>query len=276
MAITVNTNVNALLAQGYLTTNQTGLSQAMQRLSSGLRINNASDDPAGLALATSMHATADGLRQGARNGNDGVSLIQTAESAMHGVQDLLTEMRTLATQASSGTYSSSQLANLNTEFTALLTEVNRVATVTQFNGVNLLDGTTSSLSIQVGSNNTANDRLSISLSNLTTGTAGLNIASLSLSSTSSAQSALSSLAGISTVTTALANLGASEVSITAAVNNASGIATSLDSARSRIEDADFSLESSNLAKYNILNQSNVAMLAQANATPQLVLQLLRG
>lgn len=276
MSIVVNTNVNALLAQNYLTNNQAGLSQALQRLSSGLRINEAADDPAGLAIATSMRNTSNSLRQGARNGNDGVSLVQTAQSAMNDISNLLGQMQTLATQASSGTYSSSQLTNLNTEFSELLTEVNRVASSTSFNGVNLLDGSTSSLTVQIGSGNTSYDRLNITLSNLTTGSSGLNISSLSVSSSTNAQAALSSLASITAVTTALANLGSSEVGLVAAVNNNNGIAASLDAARSRIEDADFSAESSNLAKFNILSQTNIAMLAQANSTPQLVLRLLSG
>ncbi len=116
MPISVNTNVNALLAQQYLTDNQAGLAQAMQRLSSGLRINDASDDPAGLAISTSMTIASDSLRQGSRNGNDGISLVQTAESAINDISNLITQMTTLATQASSGTYSSTQLGNLNTEF----------------------------------------------------------------------------------------------------------------------------------------------------------------
>lgn len=276
MGITVNTNVNALLAQNYLNANQAGLSQAMQRLASGLRINSAADDPAGLAIATTMSATSASLRQGARNGNDGVSLVQTAQTALNSISNLLGQMQTLATQASTGTYSSSQLGNLDTQFGKLLSEVNRVASTTQFNGVNLLDGSTTSLDIQVGSGDTSNDRLSISLSNLTTGSSGLNISSLTLGSTSSAQSALSTLSSLTTVTTALATLGASESNLNAAVMNDNGIATSLDNAKSRIQDADYGVESSNLAKFNILNQSNIAMLAQANATPQMVLQLLKG
>jgi flagellin len=276
MAITVNTNVNALLAQNYLTKNQAGLAQAMQRLSSGFRINNAADDPAGLAVSTTMANTSASLRQGARNGNDGISLIETAQTAMSNINSLLGQMQTLAMQASSGTLDTGNLANVDATFQKLLSEIGRVASVTSFNGVNLLDGTTSSLDIQVGTGNTSNDRLSIALSNLTTGSAGLNIGTLSVTSTSNAQSALSALANITAVTTALATLGASQVNLQAAVENDSGIAASLDAAKSRVMDADYSVESSNLAKFNILNQSNIAMLAQANSSPQMVLQLLKG
>lgn len=275
MPISVNTNVNALLAQQYLSDNQAGLSKAMQRLSSGLRINDAADDPAGLAISTSMSNSAGELRQGSRNGNDGISLIQTAETAINDISGLISQMTQLAAQASSGTYSSSQLSNIQTEFGALLTEINRVANVTTFNGVSLLNNSTGSITIQVGSGATANDRLSISLTNLTTGTSGLNIASLDVNDTASAQAALSTLNAITSVNNALATLGANEVNMTAAVSNDAALATSLDTARSRIGDADFSAESTNMAKYNILSQSSVAMLSQANSTPQVVLQLLR-
>ncbi|MEO8400420.1 MAG: flagellin [Gammaproteobacteria bacterium] len=276
MSFVINTNVNSLLAQNYLTDNQAKLSQALQRLSSGSRINNAADDPAGLAISTSMLNTSNSLRQGARNGNDGISLVQTAQSAMNDISNLLGQMTTLATQASTGTYSSTQLNNLDTQFGKLLSEIGRVAATTSFNGVNLLDGSTGSVSIQVGSNNTSNDRLSITLNNLTTGSSGLSISSLVLTSQSGAQSALSTLNGITAVTTGLATLGASETNLTAAVAVDNSIATSLDAAKSRIFDADFAAESSNQAKYNILTQASIAMLAQANAVPNMVMQLLKG
>lgn len=277
MAIVVNTNVSALMAQNYLTNNQAGLSKAMQRLSSGLRINSAADDPAGLAIAVSMTQTSSSLTQGAQNGNNGISLVQTAQSAMNNIANILTQMSTLASQASSGTYSSSQLGNLNTTFSALLNEIERVAQSTQFNGIDLLNGATGSVTIQVGANNTANDRLSITLTEMTTGSAGLNISSLSLSDNSSAQTALASLqTAVNSVTTALATVGANEVNLTAAVNNNNTQAASLEAAKSRVQDADFAAESSNLAKYNILTQSNISMLAQANSLPSMALQLLRG
>lgn len=275
MGISINTNVNALLAQQYLNVNQAGFSQAQQRLSSGFRINSAADDPAGLAISTSMSNTSGALRQGVRNGNDGISMVQTAQAAIGDISNLVTQMIQLAAQASSGTYSSSQLGNLNTQFTALLSEVNRVATVTQFNGVNLLDGSTSSVAIQVGSGNTSNDRLSVSLSNMTTGSAGLNIASLTLTSNANAQSALSSLTALTSINTAMAGLGANQSNLSAAVSYDGSVAISLETAKSRIMDTDYSVESSNMSKYNILNQSNLAMLAQANSSPSQVLQLLK-
>lgn len=275
MPISVNTNTNALLAQQSLIKNQAGLAQAMQRLSSGLRINDAADDPAGLAIATTMGNTSAALTQAARNANDGISLLQTAEGAISDINTLISQMSTLAVQASSGTYASAQLSDLNTEFVALLAEVNRVANVTSFNGVSLLNNT-NTVTIQIGSGDTTNDRLKLTLSNLTTGTSGLNISGLAITSNSTAQAALSTLNAITSVSTALASFGASEVNLTAVYNVDTSTANSLTTAEARIQDADFAAESTNLARFNILNQSNIAMLAQANSTPQQVLQLLRG
>jgi len=276
MSFVINTNVNALQAQNYLDKNQTELAHAMQRLASGQRINSAADDPAGLAIGTSMTMTSNSLRQGARNGNDGISLVQTAESAIGDISNIVISMQTLATQAATETYSDSQLQDINTQFQKLLSEVDRVASVTSFNGVNLLDGSKSSITIQVGSGDTVNDRLTIELANLTTGSAGLGISGLDLSSVEDAQAALSSLSSLTSITTTLAGLGASETNLEAAVSNDMGIATSLDAAKSRVMDADYAAESTNLARANVLTQSSIAMLAQANAQPQMVMQLIRG
>ena len=277
MSIAINTNVNSLLAQDYLTDNQSGLSQALNRLSSGLRINDAKDDAAGLAVAQIMQENSTALRQGSRNGNDGISLIQTAQSAMTDSLNILQRMRELADQGSSGTYSSTDLANLDTEFQALNNEINRVANSVNFNGISLLDNSTGSVSIQVGTGNTANDSLTINLTNTTTGSLGINIASLDVLTNADAKTALGTLdTAIQTVTTGLAEFGASESNLGVAVSGNDSFATDLESAKSRILDADFAAESGNLAKFNILNQSNVAMLAQANSSPGLVLQLLKG
>jgi flagellin len=277
MSIAINTNVNSLLAQNNLTGNQAGLSQALNRLSSGLRINSAKDDAAGLAIAQGMQEFSKAYRQGSRNGNDGISLLQTAQTAMNDSLNLLQRMRELASEGASGTYSSTDLTNLNTEFSALNSEINRVASNTSFNGISLLNNAAGSLNIQVGTGNTSNDRLTINLTNTTTGSSGLNIASASVSSNANAQSALGTLdTAITAVTTGLAKLGANESNLEAAVNGNDAIATDLENAKSRIMDADFAAESGNLAKFNILNQANVAMLSQANSSPQMVLQLLKG
>lgn len=275
MSLVINTNVNSLLAQNYLNNNQAGLSQAMQRLSSGIRINTAADDPAGMAIAASMAQNAAALTQGAQNGNNGISLVQTAEAAMQDIQGIVTTMVQLASQAANGVNSSTQLNNLDREFQSLLTEVNRVANDTTFNGLSLVNGTTTSVTIQVGPGSTSYDTLSVTLSNMTTGTAGLNIASLNVSTNSGASSALSTLNSLTTVTTALATLGASESNLKAAVNVDNALSASLSSAQSRVQDTDYAMETSSLAKFQILSQANIAMLAQANSVPQMVLKLLQ-
>lgn len=271
MGITVNTNVGSLLSQSYLSANQSKLSQTLNRLSSGLRVNEAKDDPAGLAIAASMASSVRALKQGSRNGNDGVSLLQTAQGAMTQTLDILQRMREIASQASSGTYGSTDLSNLDAEFQKLVGEIDRVQTTSTFNGIALLNG--GSVSIQIGENNTANDRISLTLA--TTTTTSLGVGTADVTTQSNAQSALDSVGtAIDTLTTDLATLGASQSNLEAAISSNDTRAVSLDTARSRIMDADYASESSNLAKYMIMNQANVAMLSQANAAPQLVLKLL--
>lgn len=275
MALVVNTNINALTAQEYLSKNQAGLSSALNHLSSGLRVLGAQDDAAGLAIANTMEESIRGLKQGSRNANDAISLTQTAQSAMQSVLSNLQRMRELATQASTGTYSSGNLTNLNAEYSKLLSEIDRVTNVTTFNGISLLANSTGSLSIQVGATNTSNDRITVSLTKTDSTTLGIN--SSSVTSASNAQGALDSLdTAIQTVTTGLANLGANESNLQAAISSNNSRVTNLQAAQSRIMDADMAEESGKLAKYNILNQTGIAMLAQANSSPNMVLQLLRG
>ncbi len=271
MALTVNTNIGSLVAQQYLSGNQSKLAQALTRLSSGLRVNDAKDDAAGLAIAEGMKKTVLGLKQGSRNGNDGVSLIQTASGAMSQTLNILQRMREIASQGASGTYSAGDLANLDTEYQSLMGEVDRIQATTKFNGVSLLAA--GSVSIQIGENNTANDRLSIALT--ATDTTTLTINGGDVTSNANAQTALAALdVAIGGVTTGLASLGASQSNLEKAVSSNDVRANNMQAARSRIMDADFAEESSNLATFQILNQSNVAMLSQANSAPQLVLKLL--
>lgn len=273
MAITVNTNLTSMLAQRSLNTVQDKLSTTLNRLSTGLRVNNAKDDAAGLAIAEGMTSRIRGLNRGAHNGNDGISLIQTAESGMKETLSLLQRMRELSTQASTGTYQSSDLANLDNEFQNLKKEIDRVVAVTDFNGLSVLSGGT--LSIQVGSQNTANDRLTVNLTKADTTTLAIN--SDDVTTNANAQTALTNLdAAITTMTTGLASLGASQSNLESAVNGNQDRITRIESARSRIMDTDFAEESSNLAKYQILQQSSTAMLSQANSSGQIVLRLLQG
>lgn len=272
MALIVNTNVGSMVAQQYLSNNQSKLAKTLTRLSSGMRVNEAKDDPAGLAIAESMQEAILALKQGSRNGNDGVSLLQTAQGAMSQTLNILQRMREIASQGASGTYSTDDLANLDTEYQNLLAEVDRVQSVSKFNGISLLAGGT--VSIQVGESNTANDRLTITLT--ATDATTLTINGGDVTSNANAQTALDSLDdAITAVTTGLAQLGASQSNLEAAISSNDVRATNLKTARSRIMDADYAEESSNLATYTILNQSNVAMLSQANSSSQLVMQLLK-
>lgn len=275
MALVINTNVSALFTQQYLAQNQQHLSNTLQRLSSGKRINNASDDPAGLAIASTMLANINGLNVGSRNGQDGVNLVATAAGAMQVVLNDLQTMNQLAVQAANGTNGSQDRANLDAQYQALLSEIGRLSASTNFNGVNLLSG--GSVNIQIGAGNTSNDQLSITLTSVETGSAGLNISGTDLTSEANASTAIGSLsAAIATITTGLATLGADSANLQAAIQNNNTYATNLTAAQSSIMDADYAAESSNMAKYTILSQSDVAMLAQANSAPSLVLQLLRG
>lgn len=272
MSLTINTNVSSLTAQQSLNKTQESLAQSINRLSTGQRINTAKDDAAGLAIAEGMNSQIRGTKQGARNGNDGISLIQTAEGSYNSTLNLLQRMRELATQASSGTYSTTNLANLNTEYQSLMTEIDRVANTANFNGTLLL-AAASTIDVQVGANNTANDRISISLVAATT--AALSLTSDLLTNTG-AQAAITLLdTAVTSVTTALAGLGAVHSKIEAAVNGDLDQVTNLQASRSRIIDTDFAEESANLAKFQILQQSGAAMLSQANSAAQIVLKLLQ-
>jgi flagellin len=271
MALTINTNISSLYAQQYLAQNNTNLQNTLLRLSSGKRINNASDDPAGLAIASSMQATIGGLNTGSQNGQSGVNLVQTAQGAMQQILNDLQTMNQLAVEAANGTNSTQDRTNLNTEYQTLLTDISSITSGIKFNGVAVLSGGT--ISIQTGA--TATDKVTVTLSNTNTGTAGLNIASTSLATSSGATAAITSLGtAISTLTTGLATLGADAVKLQAAIANNNTYSTNLSAAQSTIIDTDYAAESANMAKYTILTQSDVAMLAQANSTPSLVLKLL--
>lgn len=275
MALTINTNLSSLFAQQTLSANSSNLSNTIQRLSSGLRINNASDDPAGLGISQNMLATINGTNQGTANGNFGINLVQSAQGAMQVVLNDLQTMNTLAVQAANGTNSSQDYTTLNTQYQALLNEIGRVSQAMNFNGVNVLAG--GSIAIQIGAGTSSINQISITLSNTSTGSAGLNISGTALTSSSLALQAIGSLSlAISSLTTGLSTIGADESDLMAAISSNNTYSSSLQAAKSTLVNADYAQESSNLAMYNILNQTDVAMLAQANSLPSLVLQLLRG
>lgn len=268
----INTNVGALRAQNASRVANNALGTAMERLSSGKRINAAKDDAAGLAIATRMDAKVRGLNQAVRNANDGISLTQTAEGAMGEISNILVRMRELAVQAASGTVTDDDRDVIEAESVQLTAQINNIADRTDFNGIKLLDTASNTISIQTGVDD--NDTVDIDLVDLNS--AVLFTATIDLTTADGASDALAVLdTAIGTVATARADVGAVQNRLEATVNNLTSTATNLTEAKSRIEDADFSAESTKLASAQILAQASTAMLAQANQSQQGVLNLLR-
>ena len=276
----INTNTSALRAANASTSANKALGTAMERLSTGKRINSAKDDAAGLAIATSMTSQVRGMNQAIRNSNDGISLAQTAEGAMSEVANMLQRIRELAVQSGSGTYQdATDRAYMQAEVNELTAQIGQVITNTTFNGVALFDGTTATVTIQTGSNDS--DTVDLTMVDLTTLAANGGAAgSYDVSTATAANALLDPAAGISAeldaISNARATLGAGQSRLESVVNNLSNNVTNLSDARSRIEDTDYSSETTALAKAQILNQASTAMLAQANQSQQGVMNLLRG
>jgi flagellin len=247
------------------------LGQAMERLSSGKRINAAKDDAAGLAISTRMEAKVRGLNQAVRNANDGISLAQTAEGAMGEISNILLRMRELAVQSANGTAAASDRTAIDAEADALVAQIGDITSRTDFNGTVLIDAA-KTISIQTGVE--SGETVDIDLVAMTA--AGLGIAAVDLSTVAGAGTALNLLdTAIDTVATQRAEIGAVQNRLDATVNNLTSTATNLTESKSRIQDADFSAESTKLASAQILSQASTAMLAQANQSQQGVLNLLR-
>ena len=272
----INTNISAMKAANASSQANKALGTAMERLSTGKRINSAKDDAAGLAIATSMTAQVRGMSQGIRNANDGISMAQTAEGALSEVTNMLQRQRELTVQASNNTYSAGDLANLKSEMDALNTQIGNVLGNTEFNGQKLFDasaGTGGTVTIQAGANES--DTVDIDLSTDLTSDADLAAAAaVDVTALAAGDIALFDTA-IDTISTVRAGLGASQNQLESAVTNLNNNITNLSDARSRIEDTDYSTETTALAKAQILSQASGAMLSQANQSQQNVLSLLR-
>ena len=266
----INTNSAALRAVNGNRMAEKSLSMSLERLSTGKRINSAKDDAAGLAIATSMTSQIRGMGQAVRNANDGISLAQTAEGALGEVTNMLQRVRELSVQSASGTYSNSDRANLQAEVTQLGAQITDIVTNTKFNGTAVFGTTATTIAVQTGSG--ATDQV-----NIVIGAIDLSAASASdISTAAGATTALGAVdTALTTVSTARASLGASQSRLESTVNNLTNQVTNLSDARSRIEDTDYSTETANLARAQILNQASTAMIAQANQSQQGVLQLLR-
>lgn len=279
---TINTNVQSLNAQRNLAASSGSLSTSMQRLSSGLRVNSAKDDAAGLAIAERMNAQVKGMKVAIRNANDGISLAQTAEGALAKIGDNLQRMRELAVQAANDTNGSSDRAALDKEFKALASENGRVITSTEFNGQKLLTGTGGTagvFSFQVGAESATDNQITVTTTDtaaaLTTATADGTVATLGTDA-AGARAAMDALdLAIDQVTTSRADFGAVQNRFDTVIANLQVAAENQASSRGRIMDADFATETANLSRGQILQQAGTAMIAQANQLPQGVLSLLR-
>jgi len=267
MAMTIITNVVSLNAQRNLTTSQSSLATSMQRLSSGLRVNSALDDAAGLAIADRMNAQIRGINVAIRNANDGISLAQTAEGALATMTDALQRMRELAVQSLNGSNGTGDRANLDTEWQALAAEVGRIASQTKVNGTAIVGASAGAQVFQVGAN--SGDTLTITTTQVTTVGGGI-------STTTLAATALTDIdAKLDVINTSRASYGAAMSRFGMAIQNLQISSENQSAARGRIMDADFAAETANLSRAQILQQAGSAMVAQANQLPNQVLALLR-
>ena len=277
---TINTNTAALYAQLSISSNARNLQTVMEQLSTGKRINNSVDDVAGMAISTRLTAQIRGLNQAARNGNDGISLIQTAEGATEQTTNMLQRMRELAVQSSNDTNNSDDRSFLNLEYQQLRTQITKIAEYTQWNGANILDGTGGNgsglVTFQVGAN--ARQIIAITLPNMRTDNGGVlsGIQDTVITNSILANSALGSIiSALDTVNSERAKMGAIISRLQFTIDNLFNVSTQSQQSRSRIEDTDYAQATTELAKRNIIQQAAQAMLAQANQQPQLVLQLLK-
>ena len=279
MTMSVLTNVAALSAQRNLAATQSALAASIGRLSSGMRINSASDDAAGLGISENLKADIRSLSQAQRNANDGISMSQVAEGSMNDMTGLVSRMRELAVQSANATLGATERGYIQTEFSQLRSEINRIGSVTEFNGQKLLDGSASAgLTFQVGIQNTTSDRLAMSITKLTTSTLGstsLHVASASLSTVTNARAAIGAFdKAIQQLSTARSKVGAVQNRMQVTVSNLAVAHENLSAANSRIRDVDVASETSALTRAQILSQAGTAVLAQANQIPTVALSLL--
>ncbi len=272
----INTNLMSLNAQRNLSSTQSVLSTALQRLSTGLRVNSAKDDAAGLAIAERMNSQVRGMNVAIRNANDGISLAQTAEGALGKVGDMAQRMRELAVQSANATNSASDRTNLNSEYQQLAAEITRTLAGTSFNGLAMLGASAGSLTFQVGAGTSANDTITVSSTNLTADSSVTTVTSGDITSATNATTAIGNLDTLlGTVNTQRATFGAIQNRFDAVISTLQVSAENQTAARSRIMDADFASETASLTRAQVLQQAGLAMLSQANAVPNNVLSLLR-
>ncbi|TDR78454.1 flagellin [Paludibacterium purpuratum] len=281
MAIYVNTNIASLNAQRNLSSSTESLKTSLQRLSSGLRINSAADDPAGMAISQSMTTQINGNEQGIRNANDGISLSQTAEGALGQIQNNLQTIRQIAVQAANGTISNTNRSQLQSEVDQLTQEISRIIQTTNFNGTLLLSGG-NSITFQIGASGVANNQVVASGLDLTSGVASYAnsltaTGTINITTSGNASAVLSALdADINTISNDRSQLGAIQNRFQAVISNMSNYVQNLKDSQARIIDTDFASETANLTQQQILQQAGTAILSQANQVPQAALTLLKG
>ena len=275
MSLTVNTNLSAMSAANSLNITQKNLSTTLSRISTGLRVTKAADDAAGSAVAMNLSTTANSGRQANRNSNDGISIIQTAESATKEVANILDRMRELAVQSSSETLANAERDYINDEFDQLSNEIERIAQATEFNDLQLANGDHSALTVQVGVTSGTESEVNITLGNLTTSSLGVQTTDVDLTLASSSQTAIDTIdTAIDSVNSIRADYGAVQNRLDSAISNMSTYVESLSAASSQIMDADYAHETSEMTRLQVMQQAGVAALGQAKGINQSVISLL--
>jgi len=275
--LAINTNIGSMNVQRNLIGTGRALNKSIERLSSGMKINSASDDAAGLAVSEGLRAQVRGFDQALENANDAMSILSTTEGAYNSISDILIRMRELAVQSANDSLTVTERAYLDTEFTQLIGEITRVSDVAEYNGIKLLDGTagdgSGNMVFQVGTRNTLNDQIGITLSDQDA--TSLGVAALQVDSLVNAQGSITTIdTALSTLATDRATLGSTVNQLTAVVNNLALTIENLSAANSQIRDTDVAAESAEFTKNQVLMQAGTSMLSQANGIPQLALSLL--
>ncbi|MEE2828772.1 MAG: flagellin [Myxococcota bacterium] len=277
MAIRINTNVESVFAQKHLSRTQRSLRSTMEHLSSGLRLTRAADDAAGMGVSQKMRAHIQSLKMAMRNANDGISLVQTAEGGLDETGSILARMRELAVEAASEVLQATERAYLQTEFVTLQNEIERIADSTEFNGLNLSDGTTTTVAVQVGIFNVAaQDRISVTLQDSQTATLAVSSALVDVTTAANAQNSINALdTAIDSVNNSRSVYGAAQNRLTSALRNLENYTENLVETESRIRDVDFASATADMTRHQIFQQAGISVLSQANSNPQSALSLLQ-
>jgi len=272
MSLVVNTNMNSLTIENILNNTNNAISTSLQRLSSGLRINSAADDPAGYAIANDFNAKIASMQVASQNANQALSMLQTADGAYSQINNILVQMKSLATEAASGQESTNNLTSLNNEFSDLQGEIDKIANSTQYGTTSLINGATT-VTFQVGASNSSNDQIILTFNDATQ--SGLGVNNLHINSQTNAATAMDTLdTALTSINAFMGDIGGYQNQLQYTINNLTTGIQNFTSSSSTIEDVDMASEVSNLTKHQILEQSAMAMLAQANTQPQSILKLL--